>query len=83
MLSQVIANQLLQDIVDAYSYRDIKMFRRKIKKAKEKIDAGKTGRKAGRRDKVICEKCNRKMIPFIDGLCKSCSSEKTIGRPKL
>lgn len=45
MLSQVIANELLQDIVDAYRYKDIEMLKRKLEKAMEKVDGGKPGRK--------------------------------------
>ena len=45
MLNQIIANQLLEDIVDAYRYKDIDILKRKLEKAMEKIDAGKPGRK--------------------------------------
>ena len=45
MLNQIIANQLLEDIVDAYRYKDRDILKRKLKKAMEKVDAGKPGRK--------------------------------------
>ena len=45
MLNQIIANQLLEDIVDAYRYKDREILKRKLKKAMEKVDGGKPGRK--------------------------------------
>ena len=81
MLSQVIANQLLQDIVDAYNYKDTPMLFRKIKKAKEKVEAVRTTPKTSKPE-IICIQCNRKMKQCTKDLCKTCYSKNTIGRPK-
>ena len=57
MLSQVIANQLLQDIVDAYNYKDAPMLRRKLKNAQIAIYKFKTTQKGKKKGANTIKKC--------------------------
>ena len=82
MLNQIIANQLLEDIVDAYRFRDIEILKRKLEKAMEKIDAGKPGKKAGKQEKILCKQCNRMLPPYSKDLCRTCGYKGRTGRPK-
>jgi hypothetical protein len=60
---------LLQDIVDAYMYRDRDMLLRKIKKAVEKLGRN---TKSMAREKIMCKHCNTSSFHYKDGLCCSC-----------
>ena len=81
MLSQAIANKLLKDIVDAYNYKDAPMLRRKLKNAKEKVEAVRTTPKTPRPE-IIWTQCKRKMKQCTKDLCRTCYSKNSIGRPK-